>query len=163
MAYSATKEFKAAIKAELDKRAKTDQALAKKLQNPKKSIEQCCSYIASEAYRRKINMATPEEVYGWAVHYYDEENVEFKPAPSGRVIVPSSNEEVTKARAKQEQEIAKEQATYSEKKKQKLKKEAEERFIREQMEAMRPKSIKRKQTPAPANPQALPFTEQTLF
>lgn len=163
MAYKPTKEFKAVIKAELDKRAEKDPEFAKKYANPKKSIDECCSYIASEAYRQKINMAAPEEVYDWAVHYYDEESVEFKKAPEGRVVVPSSKEEVAKARAKQEKQIEAEQAAFSEKRKEELKKEAEERYIREQMEAMKPKAPKKKPTPAPANPQALPFTEQTLF
>lgn len=163
MKFKASKEFKACIKAELDKRAEKDPEFAKKYANPKKSIEECCSYIASEAYRQKINMAAPEEVFGWAVHYYDEESVEFKKAPNGRVIVPSTKEEVAKARAKKEKQIKDEQAAYSEEKKADLKKEAEERFIREQMEAMKPKATKRKPSKVPAESQHLPFTEQTLF
>lgn len=163
MAYKPTKEFKAAIKAELDKRAAQDPDFAQKFANPEKSIEECCSYIASEAYWQKINMATPAEVFGWAVHYYDEENVAFKSAPSGRVVVPSTIEEVKKAGAEKEKEIEAEQASYTEEKKEALKKEAEERFIREQMEAMKPKTAKRPKPAPTADPKALPFTEQSLF
>ena len=161
--YKATKEFKACVKAELERRAEQDPAFAEKLNNPKKSIEECCSYIASEAYRQKINMAAPEEVFGWAVHYYDEEEVAFKKTPAGRVVIPSTVEEVAKARAKKEKEIEAEQAAFTEKDKEALKKEAEERFIREQMEAMKPKAAKRKPSKVPAESQPLPFTEQTLF
>lgn len=163
MNFKPSKEFEETIKRFLDEKAKNDPAFAEKYANPKKSIRQCCEFVASEAYRLKINMAAPEEVVGWAVHYYDEDEAAFKEAPDGRVVVPASKEVVEKARKEQEEAIAKEQAKFSEKKKADLKKEAEERFIREQMEAMKPKAAKRKPAPAPVSPQSLPFTEQTLF
>lgn len=69
------------IKDYLDKRAETDPILAEKLKNPKKNIKECLQYIMGEAHKRATGgsvMIADEEVYGWAVHYYDEENIEVE-------------------------------------------------------------------------------------
>lgn len=76
-----------AIKNYLDNRAKTDELFAAKYANPKKSIDECCKYITGEAYAKAKNgcaVISDEEVYGMAVHYYDEETVEIRKAPSVR-------------------------------------------------------------------------------
>ena len=73
-----------AIKNYLDNRAKTDELFAAKYANPKKSIDECCKYITGEAYARAKDgtaVISDEEVYGMAVHYYDEENIEIRKAP----------------------------------------------------------------------------------
>ena len=73
-----------AIKQYLDNRAATDELFAAKYNNPKKSIQECCQYITGEAYARAEGgtaVISDEEVYGWAVHYYDEENIEIRKAP----------------------------------------------------------------------------------
>ena len=67
--------MKTAIKNYLDNRARTDELFAAKYANPKKSIDECCKYITGEAYARAKNgcaVISDEEVYGMAVHYYDE-------------------------------------------------------------------------------------------
>lgn len=73
-----------AIKKYLDNRAKSDELFAAKYANPKKSIDECCRYITGEAYARAKDgtaVISDEEVYGMAVHYYDEETVEIRKAP----------------------------------------------------------------------------------
>lgn len=73
-----------AIKNYLDNRAKSDELFAAKYNNPKKSIQECCQYITGEAYARAEGgtaVISDEEVYGMAVHYYDEENIEIRKAP----------------------------------------------------------------------------------
>lgn len=80
----ATDPFQTAIKQYLDKRAATDELFAAKYNNPKKSIQECCSYITGEAYARAEGgtaVISDEEVYGWAVHYYDEDNITIRKAP----------------------------------------------------------------------------------
>lgn len=52
--------------------------MVSKLDNPKKSIDGMWNYIVSEAKKKAVeNCATisSEEVFGLAVHYYDEEGV----------------------------------------------------------------------------------------
>ena len=85
-----------AIKNYLDNRAKTDELFAAKYANPKKSIDECCKYITGEAYARAKDgtaVISDEEVYGMAVHYYDEENIEIREAPS--VKTSSAEPELT--------------------------------------------------------------------
>lgn len=73
-----------AIKQYLDNRAATDELFAAKYNNPKKSIQECCQYITGEAYARAEGgtaVISDEEVYGMAVHYYDEDNIVIRKAP----------------------------------------------------------------------------------
>ena len=49
-----------------------------KLDNPNKSIGGMWEYIVSQAKKKAVNncaACSVAEVYGWAVHYYDEEDV----------------------------------------------------------------------------------------
>ena len=79
-------QFEETIKRYLDQRAKIDTLFAEKYKNENKSIEQCCKYIESEVCNRiaekhgaQSYTMTNREVFGLAVHYYDEENIEIKP------------------------------------------------------------------------------------
>lgn len=71
-------EYKTIIEAHLKMIAERDEVFAVKYQNPKKSLNECCAYILSQA--RKLGSAVcvkDEVVYGWAMHYYDEDNVQI--------------------------------------------------------------------------------------
>lgn len=75
------KHFENAIREYLDGRAKADAKFAEKYSNEKKSIEECCRYIISEMRKKAEGGcygATDEEVYGLAVHYYDEPDLKFE-------------------------------------------------------------------------------------
>ncbi len=68
-----------AIKIYLDNRAKTDSLFAETYKKANKSIKECCKYIYSQAKKLAkggnavgVDAAT---VYGWAVHYYDEDDI----------------------------------------------------------------------------------------
>ena len=68
------KEFQENIKQYLDNRAAEDAQFAEHYASEGKSIEQCCNYILNQARKRGTAVVmTDEEVYGLAVHYYDEE------------------------------------------------------------------------------------------
>jgi hypothetical protein len=97
--------MEATIKKYLDNRAKTDELFAEKYANPKKSIDECCKYITGEAYAKAKNgcaVISDEEVYGMAVHYYDEETVEIRKAPAG-AKVPSKTTKVKLTKAEEEE------------------------------------------------------------
>lgn len=71
-----------AIKIYLDKRAKEDTLFAEVYKKANKSIKGCCKYIYSKARELAkggnavgVDDAT---VYGWAVHYYDEDNIKVE-------------------------------------------------------------------------------------
>ena len=80
------------IKAYLDKRAEEDSLFAPKYANEKKSIDECCSYIMGEARKRGNAVAiSDEEVYGMAVHYYDEDDIKINRLPAGEKTSVSSS------------------------------------------------------------------------
>lgn len=84
--------FKQAIKSYLDERAKTDELFAKSYAKPNKNIEQCCAYIMGEAKKRGNAVAISDaEVFGMAVHYYDEDDIKInKLSPNVKASVSSS-------------------------------------------------------------------------
>lgn len=88
-----------AIKNYLDNRARTDELFAAKYANPKKSIDECCKYITGEAYAKAKNgcaVISDEEVYGMAVHYYDEDDIKIRKAPNARTAKTNAEPELTK-------------------------------------------------------------------
>ena len=75
--------FKEAIKLYLDERAGIDELFAKSYEKPNKSLDECCNYILGEAKKRGNAVAiSDKEVFGMAVHYYDEENIKVGKLPA---------------------------------------------------------------------------------
>ena len=75
-----------AVKEYLEERAKTDPLFAASYAKENKNLDECWDYIVEEARKRAINQMccmTSEEVFGLAVHYYDEDNIEI-PKPGGK-------------------------------------------------------------------------------
>lgn len=74
--------FENAIKNYLDKRAESDRLFAESYRKENKNIQECCKYIYSQA--RKIAKGDnaigvdDDTVFGWAVHYYDEDNIKVE-------------------------------------------------------------------------------------
>lgn len=67
---------KEAIKAYLDKRAATDELFAVSYAKENKNLDECFQYIIGEVRKRGTQVyMTDEEVFGLAVHYYDEDNI----------------------------------------------------------------------------------------
>ena len=71
--------FETTIQKYLENRAKEDSLFAETYKKANKSIKECCKYIYSKARKLAaggnavgIDDAT---VYGWAVHYYDEDDI----------------------------------------------------------------------------------------
>lgn len=70
------------IKKHLDKMAAQDFAFAERYKDPKKSLSECMKYITSQAKKKvKSGGVWLEDsiVYGWAVHYYQEEDLKVEP------------------------------------------------------------------------------------
>lgn len=82
-----TDHFKNTIKSYLDKRAQEDPLFADKYANEKKNIDDCVTYILNTVQKTGCNGFTDDEVYGMAVHYYDEESVDIGKEISCRVAV----------------------------------------------------------------------------
>lgn len=59
--------------------AKEDPKFIDKLLSEKKTIEECLSYINAKAKDQaegNVAMIEDKTVFGWAIHYFDEENLE---------------------------------------------------------------------------------------
>lgn len=106
--------FETTIQKYLENRAKEDSLFAETYKKANKSIKECCKYIYSRARKLAaggkavgIDDAT---VYGWAVHYYDEDDIETDEvddksvevsAPSETLSKPANQEKKTKRDKKQ--------------------------------------------------------------
>ena len=74
------KSAKEAIKAYLDNRAATDKLFAVSYKKEGKNLDECFRYIMGEARKRGNSVCmTDEEVFGLAVHYYDEDDIKIVP------------------------------------------------------------------------------------
>ncbi len=71
--------FETAIKKFLDNMASEDMAFAENYRKPNKSISECCKYIMQEVEKNRKGQrcvaCTDEEVFGLAIHYYDEDDI----------------------------------------------------------------------------------------
>lgn len=64
------------------KRVEEDPYLKEKLETTNKTLKGCVAYVKSEAQKQaEDNMAwcSDEEVYGWCVHYFLEDSLNFEP------------------------------------------------------------------------------------
>lgn len=129
------KTFKEAIKSYLDERARTDELFAKSYAKENKNLDECCSYIMGEA--RKLGNAvciSDNEVFGMAVHYYDEDDIKVNKLPASTRAatytspkpVSLTEEDKQKAREEAIKRLTKEQYVLLKKKSSRGKKEATE-------------------------------------
>ena len=85
--------FELAIKKYLDGRALSDPLFATTYAKKNKSLKECCAYIRQEAKKQAVHgcaAIADDTVYGWAVHYYDEDSIKVESAPSAKVVAPTS-------------------------------------------------------------------------
>ena len=94
------KGFHDAIKAYLEKQASEDKAFQQKyverMMSDKNSIIQCCSYIIKQVRESKRTAYTDAEIYGMALHFFDEGLTYDGKAPAVRVVSPG--DELTEER-----------------------------------------------------------------
>ena len=81
--------FETSIKNFLDDLAQSDELFAKTYQKPNKSIAECCKYIYQQVEKNRKGGARcvgceDEEIYGLAIHYYDEDDIEVS-GPTAKV------------------------------------------------------------------------------
>jgi len=82
-----TEQFKKTIKEYLDNRAAGDELFAKSYAKENKNINECINFILQQVQKSGCNGFTDEEVYGMAVHYYDEDNLKDIKVTTCKVIV----------------------------------------------------------------------------
>lgn len=106
-----TEIFKKTIADYLQVRANADELFAKAFAKEGKSIDQCVTYILNKVKESGYNGFTDDEVYGMAVHYYDEDDIkeeELKPINPSSVVVnhaPTIGEVALEALAEETQKV----------------------------------------------------------
>ena len=82
-----TDHFKRTIQTYLEQRAAEDTLFAKNYRNPAKNIDDCVTYILNYVRKSGCNGFTDGEIYGQAVHYYDENEIEVGKPVNCQVVV----------------------------------------------------------------------------
>ena len=99
-----TDHFKRTIQMFLEQRAAEDELFAQSYCNPAKNIDDCVTYILNYVQKSGCNGFSDGEVYGQAIHYYDENEIEVgKPIQCQVVVnhvVELTEEEKQEARRK---------------------------------------------------------------
>lgn len=98
-------DFETAIKTYLDSVAEKDELFAKSYKKPNKSIKECCAFLMNEAKKAAKGgsiACKDEEIYGLAMHYYDEDDIEVDEAPTNVKVmqVPDAKPKKSKSKRK---------------------------------------------------------------
>ena len=108
MAKNGNNAAKEQLKMYLDHRAATDEHFAAAYAKENKNLNECMQYILTEMKKRgPAVFATDEEVYGLAVHYYDEDNLAIDRNIKARVSTASKGVKLTEAEKQAAREEAK--------------------------------------------------------
>lgn len=110
----ATDLFKQTIDNYLKVMAANDAAFAARLALPEKSLDDCCKYIFGVVQKSGNCGFADSEIYGLAVHYYDEDNIEIgNPSVPTHIVVNHTieltPEEIAEAREKAKEKLVQEQ------------------------------------------------------
>lgn len=99
-----TDNFKEIIDSHLNGLAEKDELFRKALMNPKKKIDDCITYILNTVKDTKASGFIDAEIFGMAVHYYDEESIDIGKEIKMEVIVNRHVELTVEEKAKYKQE-----------------------------------------------------------
>ena len=71
----------------LEQRAEEDALFAKSYRNPAKNIDDCVTHILNYVQKSGCNGFTDGEIYGQAIHYYEENEIEVGKPMNCQVVV----------------------------------------------------------------------------
>lgn len=98
--------FENIIQSYIENRTKEDSLFAETCKKANKSIKGCCKYIYSQAKNMakggKVVGIDDDTVFGWAVHYYDEDSIEIDEVDDELVEVSAPSEDTLKSTIHQE-------------------------------------------------------------
>ena len=101
-----TEHFKRTIQMYLEQRAEEDTLFARSYRNPAKNIDDCVTYILNYVKNSGCNGFSDGEIYGQAVHYYDENEIEVGNPIDCHVAVNHVVELTAEEKAEARQEAA---------------------------------------------------------
>lgn len=118
-------QFKKAISNHLESLAAKDPLFAETFKKENKNIDDCITYILNQVQESGINGFADDEIYGMAVHYYDEDDAKPGKKINATVVVNHKVE-------------------FSEKEKKKIKEEATAKAIEEAKQKLLSKKAPKK-------------------
>ena len=71
----------------LEQRAEEDTLFAKKYRNPAKNIDECVTHILNYVQKSGCSGFTDGEIFGQAIHYYEEKEIEVGKPMNCQVVV----------------------------------------------------------------------------
>ncbi len=71
----------------LEQRAEEDTLFAKKYRNSAKNIDECVTHILNHVQKSGCNGFTDGEIFGQAIHYYEENEIEVGKPMNCQVVV----------------------------------------------------------------------------
>jgi transcription antitermination factor NusG len=101
-----TENFKKVISQHLEVLASNDTIFAETLKKEKKNIDDCVNYILTTVQASKCNGFTDDEIFGMAVHYYDEDDIIVGKTPAGMQYVVNHKAELTEEEIQQAKQQA---------------------------------------------------------
>lgn len=107
-----TEKFREVIKTYLDTKAQEDELFAKSYTKENKNIDDCITYILNYVQKSGCQGFADEEIYGLAIHYYDEDNIDVgKPVNCNVIVnhaVELTPEEIERAKEEAKKKIEQE-------------------------------------------------------
>jgi len=91
----ATTSFQQVIKTYLDRLAESDPLFQDVYAKPDKSIDKCCDFILCEVHKSGRNGFVDEEIFGMAIHYYQEDAIKHSKPNFAKVIHTTAMQDVT--------------------------------------------------------------------
>ncbi len=82
-----TRAFNDTIRAYLEERAENDALFAVKFANPTKSVDDCVTYIINQVQKSGCNGFADDEIFGMAMHYWEESEIEVGNPINCNVVV----------------------------------------------------------------------------
>ncbi len=83
----ASNHFKLTILNYLGQRANADSLFAENYRKPEKNIDDCITYILNSVKQSGCNGFSDKEIFGMAVHYYDEDNIDIGKPTNANIVV----------------------------------------------------------------------------
>lgn len=117
-----TDHFKEVIQRYLNDKAKKSLLYMKTLKKPNKNIDDCINYIIQTVQKSGRSGFTDDEIYGMAMHYYDEDDLKVEGSDKNVTVVVNQ---------------------FTEAEREALKQEARDQVVREEMDKLRGKDKKK--------------------
>lgn len=156
-----TESFKKVISDHLASVAAADPVFAGKMANPKKSIDDCITYILNQVKASGCNGFADAEIFGMALHFYDEEDVKPGPKISCEVVV-NHKSELTEEEKLEAKEKAKKQFEETQLKELLQAQECKEARDKKKQEKLKAEEAERKAKRIEAE-KRMAMAQQTLF